>query len=117
MNIWKKIRQWFGKKEATTQIAYQTVLKDLQEVLSPSPAKEVACDVKVGTLKKAIYYYFPPFTWERIGLLLYKEFMHYGKPFGKIEETDCILSELVQKIDEALQLLYRKGLPREILKK
>ncbi len=120
MSIWNKIKEWFGRKEETfagteKDKAYKIVLEDLNVSVPVTEKKEVYCDVRVGTLKKAIYYYFPPFTWERIGLLLYKDFMNYGKAFGNLRENDCLPKELVIEIDKSLHLLYKKGLPKEVL--
>ena len=115
-------RRLFGRKsKPEKKEAYEVVIEDLASITPKEEkleekVKEEKTDpdipaVEVIKLKQWIGLEFQPYTWEQVGIILYKEFMDYGKPFPDLKENDVLPPKLILAIDKALKLFHNKGLP------
>lgn len=103
------ILKWFKNLNKNSQV-YQT--------RPDTPKKEEEySSIKFGELRKYIEANFPPYTWARIGLRLYKDFLKEGLHFADIKDNYTLSPELVKKIDDTLYALYKKRLPKNIVSK
>ncbi len=103
------ILSWFKKLVKKDSFEYRTVYEEKhREELS----QEQAQNMTVGEIKGFINQAFPPYAWARIGMRLYQEFLKHGIHFSRGDEDKPVPPELVKQIDETLQNIYGKGLPK-----
>ena len=117
-------KRLFGKKsKPEKKEAYEVVIEDLASI---TPKEEKVREEKIDSdipavevlkLKQWIGLEFQPYTWEQVGIILYKEFMDYGKPFPDLEDNEVLPPKLVMDIDNALKLFHNKGLPIDKFKR
>ena len=112
---WERIKRWFKSfkkiKNVTNKEAQAQHKTNNQTEIKTDNADYK--DYTVVELRKIILIHYPPFTWEKVGLLLYKEFTGMGKNFTKLQDNDIIPAGLVKCISNALYMFYKKELPKE----
>ncbi len=122
----KKIFDWssVASNSSTTSNPEKTTWREVEAYEIAKPLlKEIIPDkekklprsrgIRVRSMKNILLYSFPPYTWERIGIFLYKDFMNAGLPFPTVTDDDYLPYELIEKIDETLRSFFGKGLPKE----
>ena len=109
---WGRIKKWFRGLAALSKPVKNT--KQTSENIHPKTNKnrDTYKSYTVAELRRIIFLNYPPFTWEKVGLLLYKEFTTAGKSFTKLKDNDTIPPSLVKCISNALYMFYKKELPK-----
>ncbi len=103
------ILSWLKKLRRRDSFEYRTLHREEKR---ESMSDEQAQNMTLGEIKNFINQAFPPYAWARVGMRLYSEFLKHGIHFSRGDEEKPVPPELVKQIDETLQNIYGKGLPK-----
>ncbi len=96
----KRMRTWFGTNRE----------EETSEKIMRGAVESPQANHTVKAIREYILLNFPPLTWERLGLLLYKDFQRHRLSFPTLEDQVELPEDLVKRIDQTLRELYNKGL-------
>ncbi len=98
MSWFKWVKNWFKASEQGQEKTDAKIEDKLPE------------GITVAELRKMIAQEYPPFTWEKVGLFLYKDFKKHGLNFTQLKGDEVLPDELVEKINSTLEIFYKRRL-------